>query len=414
MAIPIETRLKLNSSDVDKGVTRAKRKFGEMKQSALGVGSAVRGVFAAVGAVQMIRTTARWADELDRIGKLATRLDTSAERLQRIGYAADKGGTDLETATNALTRLARKATDLENAGLVKAFRELGIEQKKFTQLSVEDQLKALADAFVTAEDRGTAFRHLFTLLEDDAKQLIPLLEQGGTGLEETFSKATVATAAQVRAAEELKDAMADLDNQTVGYKARAVQGFNQLLKEWRAIIGAARGDKDAYLKAFYPDVHQREMKATQPRSAEEINAEIDRKIGEIFNAGAERNRAGVMLSSARVKLYDKRADVGIGSAATFFDFVERQANIARAKKLSGYQSSFDSVLAGLNMTEEKRAAINPFSVVASSMAAIGGGGGVATAANPQVRKLERLIKIQEDALKAIRESAKREGLTLQP
>ena len=62
------------------------------------------------GAVTFCRCK-KLVDQLDRVGKLSTRLGKSAEDLQRIGLVAELAGSDME-------RLAKSLTMVEvNAGM---------------------------------------------------------------------------------------------------------------------------------------------------------------------------------------------------------------------------------------------------------------------------------------------------------
>lgn len=156
-------------------------------------------------------------DRYDKIHKLALRLSTDVETIQRLEFIGSQNRVTLDEITNALTRLNRKAAELENSALQKAFKGLNIDAEKFQNIGMEERLKVLADSFNNSKNQGLAFKHMFTLLEDDAKKLVPLLKQGSGAIEKLGDKATVASKKQVEAMVAVRDELDAMKNTLGGW-----------------------------------------------------------------------------------------------------------------------------------------------------------------------------------------------------
>ena len=191
----------------DKTVKQYNRTLKKTGKTAGGIGKSVAGLAIAGAALAGFKS---FADEMDRIGKLAKRLDTTAETIQRIAYAAKLSGATLEQVANAMTRMVRKASEFENAGMNKAFKDLNINQREFVKMGLEDQLIALAKGFNDAGGGGKALATLFKVLEDDAKQLAPLFKNGEAGIRAMFGAANVASNETVATMEKFNDQMTQL------------------------------------------------------------------------------------------------------------------------------------------------------------------------------------------------------------
>lgn len=406
MAIPILTKIKLDSSELSAGVTRAKTQLGNLKNAATTLGPALAGAFAIGGIRQM-------AQEADRIGKLANRLNTSAETLQRLGFAADLSGSNLETVANALTRAGRKASDLENSGLQKAFKELNVSQEAFLNADVDGKLQLLADGFVNAESEAAAFQALFTILEDDAKQLIPLLRNGSEGIAELMGEANVLTEEQIAKIEAMNDSMTRFKNLSVPIKgafmdmlaaiSSGVQKLGVVLADFVAKVPARFRRMKAELNPFIdPKDYRRIVKETNDEldrltaaSAEELEA-ID-----IAGQAPDRNKNTPDNSTKPEYQGLEEFAKGVGrdnSAETFFDFAQRQANIAEAERLGQFDRSIDALQAGIAVVRDKQAGTQPFTVIADSLAKIGGGGTAVGVNNPEIKRLDDQISLLKESV----------------
>ena len=179
-----------------------------LKTGVLAIGAAVAGATAAFGAwFNKMRDTA------DRIGKVSSQLNITAESLQRLRFAAGQGGVDMGKFDKALQKFAQ-STSKALEGSVKqaeAFERLNIKLK-----DTEGNTKSLDTLFLEVARR-------FELLGESARsagiatdlfggagvELLPMLRSGSEGIKllgdrvENFGG--VITGKGVKATEEFND-----------------------------------------------------------------------------------------------------------------------------------------------------------------------------------------------------------------
>lgn len=236
MADEIRSKITNDSTQMRADFEKARRHVGRFTRKVRKAAGSV-GAFAAgfLGLSKGLQLFEELANKFDRIDKLAKRLDEPPEGIQRLGHVAEVNGASLDELANALTRLERKSADVgTNKALAKAFADLNINAKQFRDLSMEGRLEMLADSFKAADDRGVAFARLFTLLEDDAKKLIPLLEQGAEGIRKTAAEIDVLSGADVKAIADFNDQMtllkANFQAQVGRELAADMEGLKDTLK----------------------------------------------------------------------------------------------------------------------------------------------------------------------------------------
>lgn len=215
-------KFKADGSGFTRGLEKMRGQVGKFSKSA---GGSLLKVFAGGALIAGIKG---FIDQMDRIGKLSKRLDVSVETIQRLGHAASLTGSSMEEIVNSITRLDRKVAGGGTATTAEALRKLGLEAEKFSSLSIEDKVIELSNSFLSAEERGVAFAALFTLLEDDAKKLIPLFEEGGDAIKEMFESSSVASAQTIKNMENINDAMTTFKNQAAGVASTAIDMFVNL------------------------------------------------------------------------------------------------------------------------------------------------------------------------------------------
>ena len=409
----IFAKIALDTSDLEGGLRRAKKRMDGFKSAAIRVGGVIGAAFSA-------RQIKRWAAEFDRFGKIAKRLNTDAESIQRMGFAASQSGSNLETITNAMTSLARRASDFTNSGIVEAFKALNINQEQFAKLTPEKQLQKLADGFKSAEDRGEAFRALQTLLEEQFRELVPLLEQGGAAIAATMDEASVATNAQVDAMTRLNDEIGRLEQGLVGPKAALTAMAADALATLRAVDEMTKrsdgGSESSPIRDFIRKAYENTP-----------NARIGEAISNLFTAdalnaafnpdvyarqqraeAAFRNRSGrgrnVVLSNPGDEYGPEAPPPAVFQTRLFARLsAAMQAVVGRGKQL-GYvmpqggpmanalAAGMGGMMGGGGQT--------PFAgrgAIADSMAALGGGGNVNSGAT-------RVLQIQKDSLATLKKS----------
>jgi hypothetical protein len=215
----------------DKGISNFIDKLGE-------VGRALVGGVAAIGFFHFVKSL---ADTGDALNDASNRLGVGTDALQELSYAASQSGAGLENLTTGLLILNDKVGDaLVNATGegAKAFQKYGIAIK-----GAGGEVKASDELFSDIADRigraKTAQEQLTIAVDFFGKQgrtLLPLLKEGGAGLEamrkrarglgEGFSKEAVV------ASDAFNDSLADMGRVIQTVRGRIAVALLPLLKRF--------------------------------------------------------------------------------------------------------------------------------------------------------------------------------------
>ena len=207
------------------------------------------GLAAASGIAGVVAGVRRAAEETDRFAKLADRLGGSAQGIASIGFAAQQSGIDLNAMTTALQRLRRRAAEAAvGTGEARdAFRRLGIDAAKFSQLRLEDQFFAVARAFESIKDPGERVRLAFKLFDTEGVRVLQVLSQGERGVraltDEFASLAGVMDAGVVDQSTRVTDAFGRLTTAFEGAGRSLVRVFGEgveiAVNKLAELVGAA-------------------------------------------------------------------------------------------------------------------------------------------------------------------------------
>lgn len=157
-----------------------------------GIGAGVSSLLPAASAAAIVGGVKSIMNEMDDLADTALRLNESTEVLQRVGYASKiLAGVDLNGVTTSFLRLEKSIGDVENAAANKALERYGISAESLARLPLDQKMIVLAEAFQKARADGTGYNDLLSLLGKSAGDLIPLLEQSGQTLRDTFADAPV-------------------------------------------------------------------------------------------------------------------------------------------------------------------------------------------------------------------------------
>jgi DNA repair exonuclease SbcCD ATPase subunit len=223
----VNVKVGMNNSAFSKGLDSMKS---QAKTWASDVGKMFVGAFAFQ---KVISSISNFASELDRVGKLATRLDVLPSTIERIGHAARISGTDVEVAVKAMSRLT-----IESMKSSESFAKLGIDARAFSTADIEQQLVMLAQAYQDAQGDTEKMIALNALLGARAQELIPLLKQGPDAMQATMGEAADGYDNIVRLTEGINDFFSDV---TRFFKSTVVSLMGQLQKEVLYILGFIEG-----------------------------------------------------------------------------------------------------------------------------------------------------------------------------
>ena len=112
-------------------------------------------VATAVGSLTGLKSV---IDDFDRLSDLSVQLDTSVESLQRLGAMAKLSGSDVETLVGGVSKLTRSLADAEGSEkTAESLKQLGVSASQLRSMSLEEQIMALSEAFISARGRGEGF-----------------------------------------------------------------------------------------------------------------------------------------------------------------------------------------------------------------------------------------------------------------
>jgi len=161
------------------------------KLAGIGKGMAIAGgvITAAFGAI--VTKTTQLGDKLDKMSK---RTNISVETLSALGYAAEQSGADLDTVEKSLRYLARGMNDAsQGTGEAKeAFEELGISvtDTEGNLRPTMDVLKEAATKLASMTDETKQVALATDIFGAKyGTQLLPMLKEGGAGIEALMEKA---------------------------------------------------------------------------------------------------------------------------------------------------------------------------------------------------------------------------------
>lgn len=120
----------------------------------------------------------------DALGDAAERAGVAVETLSRLKFVAEQNDVEFGALTLALKRwqitLSQAATGSKDAG--DSLRLLQLSAAQLKGLSLEDQLKLIADQFARIQDPADQTRIAVELFGRAGEQLVPMLKQGGAAI----------------------------------------------------------------------------------------------------------------------------------------------------------------------------------------------------------------------------------------
>ena len=226
----------------------------------------LKGMGMAIGTAGIVAGISRTIQHFDRLGKIATRLDMSAEALQRLGHAAELSGSNMAQLQGIMTRLERRTGEaLQNTtgSQAQRFKELNIEVEEFSNLNPEDKILAIADAFNALGGTEQSVASLMGLLDTEVRELLPLLKQGSDGIQKMMGEISVLTDKEVKAMEAAADQIQRFKQWGTTTFGQALMGLSSIFEKPPEMqMGAGYWGKD--IKGFSKMGHMESLEAIGP------------------------------------------------------------------------------------------------------------------------------------------------------
>jgi hypothetical protein len=280
-------------------------------------------------------------DKFSRVQDLATRFGTSAESIQRVGYAAKQSGTDMEMVARAMTKAGLAAGEAARKGgeAGEKFARAGIDAQAFAGAQLDEKLRMIAAAMEATGGNTEKTNDVLAVLGSKAGDILPLvqnvdelnrllgetpvladktvaaLEQAGDNLEKFQNAGTAlgggVVGTWIRFWEEVGSAIGTGGEIAIGSAERAEEAAEKIRRgaqkqeaaldalggEWKTLADAPTGYEDAALKAHKAG---QDAAAKERQELEKLNAEYE--AGQRAKQGAAAdNEAALRMAELEVK-----------------------------------------------------------------------------------------------------------------
>jgi chromosome segregation ATPase len=238
------------ADSVSKDASQLSAAYGKVSKTLANVRNFVIGITALGGLTSQLKRT---ANELDNIGKTAQKLGVTTEELSALGYAAERNNVAFSSLATAIQRMTRRSAEAaQGTGEAKAaLEELGIDARRFVQLSLEDKMAELADAFGAVGSQADRVRLAFKLFDTEGVDLVRVLQGGSQELRKLIAEAdrfgAVIDQQQSDAAARFNDATTNFTNRVKAARNTSLAPFFENLSDVMDRLGL--GDRVAELDA---------------------------------------------------------------------------------------------------------------------------------------------------------------------
>lgn len=227
----------------------------------------MRGALVAAGAAAGMGLLIRQSvNATDALAKTASRIGTTTRELQKLQFASEISGLNIQQANMALQRFSRRAAEAargtgEAQGVI---RELGLDARELAKAPLSEAMLMLADAFENVEGGTQQLRIAFKLFDSEGAGMVTMLNQGSEAMRELFQEAEalgfLLSANAVAGVEETQDAftrlsyvLAGLRDQFVAVIAPAIQFVTDQLTAFIAKNVDAQGSLETFARETIAD-----------------------------------------------------------------------------------------------------------------------------------------------------------------
>jgi len=190
----VDIGLAVDSRQVDKG-TDALNKFGHQsgrtQKATDHLNNSLRQMRRYLLSIVSLAALRAIAQDIDRLAKVSKKLGVTTEALAGLHEAARVAGINVRTMDMALQRMVRRMAEAARGTgeAMQAIRDLGLDASKLTQLPLDKQLYAVANAFQNVKDSGEQVRLAFKLFDSEGVAMVNVLQLQAQGLDEAAQRA---------------------------------------------------------------------------------------------------------------------------------------------------------------------------------------------------------------------------------
>ena len=255
-ASQVRTGLNRAKSDIDGFAMKAKSAF-----SGVFSGGMMSGFLGAAG----IGGIKSMMNHYDDLADAAIRLGESAETIQRVEFATKQlASVDMNDLVSSFLKLERAMGDVENEDAAAALEKFGVTAESLSQMSLDEKILAIRDAFGKAKASGDGYNAMLDLFGKSAGNLIPIFEASREQIVGLMNDANVMSDSAV-------NSIAAMNDEMDGFLANTYAGAGALV----AMFGGVKKAVDALFSgatptdAFYEGFGSGEADAAEMKRAEE-------------------------------------------------------------------------------------------------------------------------------------------------
>lgn len=177
----------------------ARSGFDNLKKTLSTVGAALGATIAAIGTAAVTAGKKIWdmandtAEAGDEIDKQSQKLGISAENYQKLSYAMERSGADVEDFKKGTMNITKELANMQNGvdGAGEMFNQLGIsvQNSDGSFKSTEDVLLSTIDALSNMEDETQRNSLANSVFGKSYQEILPLLNSGSDGIRQLMDEA---------------------------------------------------------------------------------------------------------------------------------------------------------------------------------------------------------------------------------
>lgn len=173
---------------IDASAKRIDRSFAMMNRAALRVAGAFGIAFGVRGLIGHVSTQLEAADNML---KLTQRIGGTVEALSGLQHVANMANVPFNQMTTGLQRMTRRISEAAQGGgaAAGALRELGLDAKALSQLTLDQQFEAIADRLSRVAGESNRVRLAMRIFDSEGVSLLQTMTRGAAGIREFMEEA---------------------------------------------------------------------------------------------------------------------------------------------------------------------------------------------------------------------------------
>lgn len=305
-----------------KQLTALQKRANFAKKAMVGFGSALAGIAAAKGLLNIVK---RSAALIDSTAKLADRINITTEALAGLRHAAILSGESVATIDGGLQKMIRGIGQAaQGAGAARtALIGMGLDIEKLAKMSADKQFAAIADGInkmATQSDKAAAAADIFGRAGINMLNTLALGSKGLKSVSEEADNVGLALSrVDAKKVEDMNDSIARLEGVMLGignvitvHLAEPIKKSTDILVKWAtAGEGVANKMRVAFTGVFEIFKRVRSILSVLPNMMNVLNAPLKAVTG-LFSAATD---VGVTEVINKTQIMEKRLEARKSNAS---------------------------------------------------------------------------------------------------